>query len=228
MSGYDGTGPKLRAQYVRGLSTLVFLMIQPYDPTMNEQEEHTTIDENGVTGPITGTAATQEKYDVGQHPASIIALRANGFKPGFDPRRNTKGRPAAGLTLTEAYNELADAEKYPDAEIDRIGKEHPNRAWRAAADLWARVRDNKEEFSKSGNPLVSQDLDRIHDRTVGRAKQQIQVEQRVIEDPQALMLQAAALVAEHPQLSRLFEQRAALSDAESVEGPPQGPQTASG
>lgn len=100
------------------------------------------------------------------------------FKPGFDPRRNLKGRaPNGGTTLTEAYNELGDAVKYPDDQLESISKGHENRFWRYAADLHIRLRKSKGQFSKAGIPLVANDLDRIHDRTVGKPAQHVHVVQ---------------------------------------------------
>src|ERR1700748_486471 len=80
------------------------------------------------------------------------------FKPGNSA--NPKGRPAAGATIKEWFNAMAD---YSGVEIDAvISNPEAPRAKVAAARAW---RDAcNAGYTATGSPVAGNDLDRIFDR----------------------------------------------------------------
>ena len=124
------------------------------------------------------------------------------YKPGYDPRRNNVGRPKAGLTLEEAYNELEDREKYPIERLEEISKTHKSGSWRASADLWLRLHANGAVFAKNGQPVALHDLEHLHDRTVGRPTQRVDVVRTEIKDPRGLMVELAKVMASDPGMAK--------------------------
>ena len=122
------------------------------------------------------------------------------FQRGYDPRRNYAGRPI-GVSLTEQINLLG-----------HTAHEHGGRAWlkqistddaaplprRMAADILLRGRT--VGFSKAGKPLAGDDIDRMFDRTVGKAPQQFIVQHQPAEKPTALADDLVALLEQQPEL----------------------------
>lgn len=171
---------------------------------------------------------------VSEAPVHISEARARSnanlihWRPG--QTGNPLGRPAAGMALTEWYNELGIAGRYSVADLEAFaeGDDHMKAA-AASTILGARKGRNPEkDYSRSGIPLAANDLDRLHDRTVGKATQVVVVASVEV-SPLALGEEMQAILAANPLL--LAEVRASadaaalpMVDAEEVKegggGPP--------
>lgn len=81
------------------------------------------------------------------------------------------GRPAAGMTVRDWYNEMQGWNREEVEAVVRNPNE-PN-AKAAAARVWMDARS--EDRTASGVPIAGPELDRIADRTVGKAKQEVDV-----------------------------------------------------
>ncbi len=152
------------------------------------------------------------------HPQALANLsKCVPFRKGYDERRHV-GAPSLGRRVTAYLNELGKEDDegncvFTVADLKAFIKnpKSPHAKVFAAKEILRSRQDGYDKLDRI--PKAANSLDRICDRTVGRPKQQVEVQQTHVEDPQALFLQAAALVAEHPELERLFEQRTALPDA---------------
>ena len=99
-------------------------------------------------------------------------------------------------------NRLDDRSDEQLSEIQKDQKAPRAKRLAAASILRASVMD----FAKNGKPLAADDLDRLLDRTHGKAVQRVEVTQTEKRDPDAVRLELLQLLAEHPEL------RAALTD----------------
>lgn len=145
------------------------------------------------------------EYGLGQHPNSKKALAENGFKPGFDPKRNLRGRPKIGATLRlwlhvlaeendegEPLYTLADIQTIADAPDD--DKKIPVMK-RAAAQVLV-------DICKGGKD-AREALTLLLDRTEGRPSQNVNISADTTADP--------ALELTEDTLAQI--QAAALSDS---------------
>ena len=136
--------------------------------------------------------STKVHYTRGTHPTSLANLTP------ITAENRANGRNAGASTI-EWFNRLDDP-KYTDAELVRIRDDEKEcRAKRRAAAAHVRMIEHAQDFAKNGAPLVANDLDRLLDRTHGRAVQRVEVQQQQIADPAALKLELARLIAEHPE-----------------------------
>jgi hypothetical protein len=89
----------------------------------------------------------------------------------FGNRANPLGRPAAGLSIIEFINEL---QNHTRAELRAVSKDPRVPAnKRVAAKEWLRALSNRRNVA--GNDQAGSTIDRIIDRTAGKAKQHIEV-----------------------------------------------------
>ena len=158
--------------------------------------------------------------------ANSLANLTTPFAGHGDPR-NGHSR-SMGASTIEWMNRLdivstAELERIRDAEVSR---DNPHsKAIAAAAILRART----DGFAKNGAPFAANDVDRLLDRTVGKATQRVEVQQQQIADPAALKLELARLIAEHPEalasMGLVIADNAvpALPDASGADDPPGAP-----
>lgn len=91
------------------------------------------------------------------------------IKPG--EVRNPNGRPPAGLVILEWVNVMAG---WTDAEVAEVLKDKTaSKAKKTAARVWQHASSTK--LNSSGNPIAGSEVDRILDRTVGKAIQRAEV-----------------------------------------------------
>lgn len=152
---------------------------------------------NRVNGGDRGNDVSPQPSAATQAPVKVVG---KPFQPGYDPRRNYAGRPI-GVSLTEQINLLGHTahENGGRAWLEQIAADEAE-PWprRMAADMLLRGRI--KGFSKSGKPLAGDDLDRVWDRTVGKAPQQIIVQHQPTEKPAALADDLVALLEQQPEL----------------------------
>ena len=119
-------------------------------------------------------------------PRSGAVLPASlQFKAGTIP--NPAGRPAAGSVVLEWFNAMAG---WSQNEYRRVlADETAPGAKRAAARNWLDA--STMDRSKSGAPIAGPELDRILDRTIGKAEQRMTITQ--MEDPSATAVRQLAL-----------------------------------
>ena len=136
-------------------------------------------------------------------PETIEETRArtNGnlipFAPGPDSRRPNAAN--AGASVIEWYNRLANQAGMDDAALESIASDEslPRTKRMAAKSL---MRSLSDDWAKNGKPHAADDLDRVLDRTEGRAVQRVAVETREVKDPAALKIELLRLLADQPQL----------------------------
>jgi hypothetical protein len=121
---------------------------------------------------------------------------------GRDKPPADNGHRSIGASIVEWMNRLDDRSDKQLEEI-RADDRAPRSKRLAAASL---LRSSLQEFAKNGRPLAADDLDRILDRTHGKAVQRVEVTQQEKRDPDAVRLELLQLLGEHPEL------RAAMAD----------------
>ncbi len=125
------------------------------------------------------------------HANSLANLRT------IPPEHRANGR-SMGASITEWMNRLDDRDDQQLSDI--MADQKAPRSKRLAAQ--SLLRASLMDFAKNGKPLAADDLDRILDRTHGRAVQRVEVTQKEERDPAALTLELMQLLAEHPELSQ--------------------------
>ena len=152
------------------------------------------------------------------HPNSLANLQAP-FAKGHDPRRsNTR---SLGASLIEWMNRLDVA---TTEELERIAKapNGPDNPHSKAAAAPSIIRGRTQGFAKNGAPLAANDVDRILDRTHGKATQRVEVTREEVRDPMALRVELVRLLAEHPELRSLLVGEVVEALPASVPGDPPG------
>ncbi len=142
-----------------------------------------------------------------EHPAVLVRRRENGqFVPGQSG--NPAGRaPNHGLNLKEWINELGRPNdqgraKYNKSEWRQIAKDEGEApAKREAAQIMLRG-EHKGWFK--GRPQAGDDLDRIFDRTVGRAPQAVYVLKQELPRLDDMQATLGALLEAQPGLLSLL------------------------
>jgi hypothetical protein len=147
------------------------------------------------------TAEIERTPEIGadQRPTRVIAAASlANLKPPFKVGHsgNPRGRPSAGLVVSEWYNQIAHW-SLPEIQAIIDDPEAPA-AQKLAAVEWMEAASNNRDAS--GRLTMSAHADRIHDRTVGKPNQQIGVNTtQVSTDSSALCLDRAALDRLTPQ-----------------------------
>ena len=129
-----------------------------------------------------------------------VATLANlaPFTGKGDPRNGT-GPPANhGQSVVQQMN-LLGGQNLSEDELRAIGEDSkcPVFKRQAAKSL---LRSLSDDWAKNGKPHAADDLDRVLDRTEGRAVQRVAVETREVKDPAALKIELLRLLADQPQL----------------------------
>ena len=89
-----------------------------------------------------------------------------------------------------AYDELAEIVRQENISQTMIAKEI--------------LRSRQDGYDKLNRiPKAANSLDRICDRTEGKPAVRVMLEQKQVADPQALLLRAMEIIAEHPELKEL-------------------------
>ena len=156
------------------------------------------------------------------HANSLANLTTPFSGPG-DPR-NGHSR-SMGASYIEWCNRL-EGETDKALETIRASDEEPRSKRLAAATL---IRASMQEFAKNGRPYAADDLDRILDRTHGKALQRVEVKREETMDPALVKLELVKLLAAHPELrERLADALPAAAadngDQDAPADPPGAPQ----
>ena len=135
------------------------------------------------------------RYDwvMAVHPNSLANL-APPFASG--PDNPQWERTSIGSSIIKGMNQMSS---WPQERIRALADDEsaPINKRLAAKSL---VRSMSDDWAKNGKPHAADDLDRVLDRTDGRAVQRVQVNTVETKDPDALRLELLALVAAHPAL----------------------------
>ena len=112
------------------------------------------------------------------------------------PGGGRSGRVSAGQSIIEHMNTMRD---WPLLRIEAVADD-------AAAGCSKRqaakslVRSMSDDWAKNGKPHAADDLDRVLDRTDGKAVQRVQVDTREVKDPAALRVELLRVLGDHPEL----------------------------
>ena len=117
------------------------------------------------------------------------------FANGHDSRRANSSN--AGASMIEWLNRLENDHSVAEIQAIADSETEPVPKIKAAKSI---IRSLRDDFAKNGAPLAANDLDRILDRTHGRAVQRVEVTRKEERDPDAVRLELLTLLAEHPEL----------------------------